>query len=74
MSADALKPLTRRELDAQTCDTPGCDHSTHDGDGLYLTGRCHAGAPTQVLYRDGTLTLRCYVCRADIVYIAVAAG
>jgi len=66
-------PLTQRDLEAVTCEMPGCDHTGHDG-GLILSGRCHPGAPIRALYRDGVLVVSCAVCQGFIVNIAVAAG
>lgn len=66
------KSLTRNELDAAHCATPGCDHTSHDG--LILTGACHYGAPTIVTYSKGVLTIECAVCRKFVTRIAVSAG
>jgi hypothetical protein len=67
-------PLTRQQLDRLGCDTPGCDHTAHDG--LILHSNCHPDTPTWAEYNAnaGTLTIRCAECNHRIVRIAVAPG
>lgn len=63
------KPLTRRDLDAAACSTPGCDHTAHDG--LILNGRCHPRGTTLSEYRDGIVTITCAECGRVVTQIAV---
>jgi len=66
-----MKPLTRRELDAVKCTTPGCDHSTHDKGGLLLKAACHARGGTIVAYENGVVTVTCAICTRFVVAIVV---
>lgn len=63
--------LIRRDLDTHGCDIPGCTHADHP-EGLALHARCHPASTLQVWYHDGTLTVKCATCKADICQIAVA--
>jgi len=65
-------PLTRKDLDQATCSVPGCDHTTHTGEGLFLTGVCHPGAPVRAFYHEGLLKFSCASCGQHITSIAVA--
>lgn len=67
-----MPSLTRRELDAASCQVPGC---THDGHGpLYLHAVCHPSAGTRARYDDGLLYIDCRKCKAEVAVVAVAAG
>lgn len=66
--------LTRRDLDKAQCSVPGCDHTAHAGEGLFLSARCHPMAPLRVFYRDGVLECACAECGEHIVNIVVAQG
>lgn len=67
--------LTQAELGKM-----GCGHVHADGEvcgnggALYLHGRCHPGAGNEVRYADGTLTIRCRVCKGHVADVAVASG
>jgi hypothetical protein len=65
------RPLVRSELDAMSCQIPGCDHTGHGG-GLVFHSRCHIDAPTWVTYRDGAVHVTCSECERLIVSITVA--
>lgn len=62
--------LYREQLDRMTCQTPGCNHSSHDG--MFFHGRCHVQSPTWAEYKDGNLTVTCAECKSVICVIAVA--
>jgi len=53
----------------KTMPQPKCDlcHDVETGkpEEMFLHARCHMTAPLQVSYKDGVLTLRCYIpeCR-----------
>lgn len=64
------EPLTRKELDALGCATPGCDHTSHHGP-MYLHGRCHPGAEIVAYYRAGVVTIACNICTLPVTRIAV---
>ena len=54
------------------CETPGCKHEDHGN--LYLHGRCHIRARTEVSYAIGTGVIRvaCAECHKLIAEIKVA--
>lgn len=61
MAGVAKKPLTRSDLDKQSCQAPGCTHQSHDG--LVLHGACHMKAPSTARYwASGVVELRCGKC------------
>ena len=64
-------PITREDLDAAGCDTPGC---TRDHSIVCLIAGCHPEAGTSVAYdkRIGALRLACCECGGEYVEIAVA--
>jgi LSD1 subclass zinc finger protein len=64
--------ITCVELDAATCSTPGCDHSSHDGVPMTLAGRCHPESATVCAYLDGLLSVKCATCNTAIALVAVA--
>lgn len=68
------KPLTRADLDPLGCETPGCDHTAHDG--LVLHSNCHPETPTWTSYHanSGTIHVECAQCGHRILAIAVAPG
>lgn len=71
---NVLPPVGRDVLDdiiSGGCDYPGCDHSLHDG--MFLHSRCHLDAGCEVEYKDGTLHIRCVVCKSTILDVVVAA-
>jgi hypothetical protein len=68
----AATPLTREDLDRQSCARPGCAHWNH-GDGLVLSGVCHPSAGFDVDYLAGVLTFRCVRCTKVVTQIKVAA-
>jgi hypothetical protein len=74
MTDEDTTPLTQRELNSVGCETPGCDHTTHDG--LYLHSNCHPEMPTWTHYNavSGTLRIECALCGHPIVRIAVSPG
>lgn len=65
--------LARAALDGM-----GCGHIHEDGEvcasggALYLHGRCHPHAGSEVRYEDGTLTIRCRQCKRHVADVAVA--
>lgn len=63
--------LTRRELDAGRCQTPGCceDHGP-----LYLNPRCHPGGGVDVSYVNGELFIMCKPCGKLVTSVEVAEG
>ena len=64
--------LTREDLDAAVCSTPGCTHTTEHGM-LFLHGKCHPGAPTQTAYTyDGVLHIVCAMCQQSVIDVVVA--
>lgn len=66
-------PMTRADLDRETCADPACDHTAHDGP-LVLHAQCHIDAATWVTYHDGVMAVTCAECGALIAAIAVAPG
>lgn len=67
-----MKALTRADLDAATCQRPGCDHKAHSAaEPLILHSRCHMGKPTWAKYADGELRIYCAVCDRLITAIEV---
>ena len=66
------KALTQADLNKMQCGAPGCTHASHDGT-LVLAGRCHPGRGTEATYdqKDGSLTIRCNVCKALVCVIGV---
>lgn len=68
------EPLTRRDLDAARCDTPGCAHEDHSE--LWLVAVCHPRAGLAVRYElvRGALVVSCKRCNVLIAEIAVASG
>jgi hypothetical protein len=69
---ETVPPLTRVELDAMGCQTPGCTHQ-HDHTPMFLHARCHMDSGVTVQYFDGALTINCAKCKAFICRVAVAA-
>lgn len=67
-----MDTFRRKDLDRMGCDSPGCDHTAHEG--LVFHPACHPGTPTWAEYSamTGAVTLRCAVCAADVARIAVA--
>jgi hypothetical protein len=65
-------PLTRAELDAASCDTPGCDHASHGP--LFFHARCHPAAKVEASYDRalGAVLLACARCKRPIAAVAVA--
>lgn len=61
-----------QELDRRRCSNPACDHTAHDG--LFLHGRCHPRRGVEVEYRAKVLHIRCKICKAKVVDVAVAEG
>lgn len=61
--------LTQEQLDNMQCAIPGC---SKDHGPLYLHGRCHIEAPTEVVYFNGELMIACAECQSPIARIAVA--
>lgn len=57
---------------------PKCDlcHDPETGkpEEMFLHARCHMTAPLQASYKDGVLTLRCYVpeCRREVASFKVS--
>lgn len=70
--------LRRRDLDdlaASGCQVPGCNHQNHGVlDEIYLHGRCHVSAGTEVLYKtaDKIIEVRCKKCKAFVAAVDVA--
>lgn len=64
-------PLTRAILDHVRCGIPDCT-SEHEGEPIYLHGRCHMGAGNEVEYLDGVLSIRCVRCKKEVGRIKVA--
>lgn len=65
---------TREELDeiaSRGCMNPECKSQEHD---LFISGRCHEGAPVRAKYaaRSGVLNFYCAVCMKPVADIAVA--
>jgi hypothetical protein len=58
-------PVSRTELDAMGCGTPGC---THDHSTLYLTPGCHPGSGTFVHYlkEHGYIIVECAECEKPV--------
>jgi len=65
--------MYREDLDAHTCDVPGCT-SDHDHTPLYFRSRCHPGAGTWAVYEKETVSLRiiCLRCDRMVAEVAVA--
>lgn len=63
------RPWTRRELDRGRCSNPDC---TEEHDALFLHSRCHLGQGVEVEYNHGVLHIRCRVCKAEVLDVAVA--
>ncbi len=64
--------LFKEDLDGATCDTPGCDHTEHGNEGMYLHGRCHEESGMEVEYKGGEIFVRCLKCKKQVACIAVA--
>jgi hypothetical protein len=64
--------LHRSELDDMTCQSPGCDHTAHDG--MFLHSACHPTAATWAEYqpKTGLLRVTCAACDELLAEIAVA--
>lgn len=62
--------LTRRELDAMGCATPGC--TTPDHGDVVFRSRCHESEPMWVRYDHGNLIVTCSRCDAEVARILVA--
>jgi hypothetical protein len=64
-------PLTRKDLDAMRCGTPGC---TCESEYIVLTQACHPEAGTQATYykQAGMLQITCLDCEALIAEVVVA--
>ena len=69
-----MKVLTRADLDHAHCGVSGCTTEHAGGDSLFLHGRCHVGAGSEVEYVDGMLHVRCRVCKKGVALIQVAEG
>lgn len=65
--------LTKKDLDAAGCSTPGCQH---DHTILHFRGRCHPHGPVSALYdrRSGEIVISCARCQKLIARVAVAGG
>ena len=63
--------MTRKELDAGMCQSPGCNHRGH-ATPLYFSGRCHPRGPQEVWYDNGELHVQCMVCKKQVAVVAVA--
>lgn len=63
--------LTREDLDAVGCDTPGC---THDHSVLVMNASCHPMAGLCVAYdkRSGALRITCGRCDKPVARVSVA--
>ena len=62
----------REYMDNLTCSAPGCDHSAHTGDELYMHQACHPGAGVIALEtKDAGVTIACAVCRKTVITIAL---
>lgn len=66
------QPLVVEQLDRMMCDSPGCDHKSHDG--LWLHPACHPGAGTNILYRFGALHIECKRCKRSVADIKVGSA
>ena len=64
--------LTRRDLDQAPVDGAFGLDALANPEGPNLHARCHEGAPLEVAYAHGVLTLRCHRCQQRIVRIGVA--
>lgn len=64
-------PYTADVLDRMSCDTPGCDHTAHDG-GLFFHGACHPSAALNAHYQDGVVAMTCAVCKLPVADVRVA--
>jgi ribosomal protein S27E len=63
--------LTREDLDALECASPGC---TAPQPHARITGQCHPGYPVHVVYSDGVLLIDCAVCGETVAAITVGAA
>jgi hypothetical protein len=64
--------LTRKELDAQECADPDCDHAAHTGEPMWMHAVCHPKGDLGVCYIDGVLQLVCAECGKPAAEIEVA--
>lgn len=69
---NAETKLTLDIVAAGGCSTPGCTHEDHGT--MFLHGRCHPNAGTEVSYTRGTgiLKVACLKCQKPIALIKVA--
>lgn len=65
-------PLTASQINAMTCESPGCDHGVRTGHELILEARCHPEGGTQASYRHGVLHIECKTCGQFVCEVAVA--
>jgi hypothetical protein len=63
--------ITQSDLNAMTCDAPGCDC---DDAQIVISGRCHPNAGVIVRYdkQTGQLGIDCCLCNLFIANIGVA--
>ncbi len=67
----AAPVLTRQQLDEGRCFNPDCACGAEGS--LFLHGKCHPGAGSEVEYNDGVLYFKCNECGLPIINILVAA-
>jgi LSD1 subclass zinc finger protein len=68
-------PLFKEDLDRQMnagCSNPDCTADHKIGEEMYLSSKCHLGAPNFVTYREGVVIVRCSICQDIVLEIEVA--
>ena len=51
---------------------PGCNHSDHVNDPLFLHSQCHIRSGLDVSYLNGIMTIRCLKCVKHIISLKTA--
>jgi hypothetical protein len=69
------RPLTRRDMDVQRCIGCGKPANECPCSGAYEVHQaCHPESHLEAVYVSGVLVLRCAVCKAEAIVLAIAEG
>lgn len=65
-----LKIYYKKDLDGMECSNPGCDHTSHAGDEMFVHQACHTGAGLNLRNLGDLIELSCAQCSKGVIYIA----
>lgn len=58
--------VTSEQLADMQCSVPECDHTSHDGEPMYLHSSCHTGAGVYASFLSGVIHLECSECNKAV--------